>query len=216
MKRYHIIALVLLSAIGKVNGQSAKRYNLAKMLPRQELIVNPGYSAKALNEGGKNSITCTGTIWLKNITFEEGMVALDIRGRNEFLKSFVGIVFNAVDTTTRENICFRQVNFRHSDPVRRTWSLQYTCDPEYPYERLRKDYTGQFEHEILPNPKPEDWIHARIVIEKDSVSVFVNKAGTPSLKVKRLTGKRGDKLGLSVFGNDTPGDFANLVVTRTK
>jgi hypothetical protein len=216
MKKYYMIVLMLLIAFVKADGQNTKRYDLAKMLTGKDLIINPGYTAQVFDEGEKRGITCTGTVWLKDIAFEEGIVELDIRGRNEFLKSFVGIVFNAVDTTTRENICFRPFNFRHSDPVRRSYSLQYTSEPEYPYERLRSDYPRQFEHEIIPNPKPEDWIHARIVVEKDSVSVYVNKMSTPSLKVKRLTIQRGNKLGLWVFGNDTAGDFANLIITTVK
>ena len=98
--------------------------------------------------------------------------------------------------------------------MRRTWSLAYTAEPDYPYDKLRKENIGQFEGEILPNPVPKDWIHARIVITKDSVQVFVNHMEKPSLTVRRLGVYHGDKLGLYVFGTGTPGEFANVSIKK--
>jgi hypothetical protein len=83
--------------------------------------------------------------------------------------------------------------------------------PEYGYDRLRKENKGQFESEILPDPKPEDWIHARIVISKDSIKVYVNDMGKPALAVKTL-GKRGNGM-FSLWTDATTADFANLVIT---
>ena len=103
-------------------------------------------------------------------------------------------------------------NFRHADPVRRTWSVQYCSLPEYSYERLRKDFTGQFESEILPNPKPEDWIHARIVITKDSIKVYVNGMDKPSLAVKSLQSRTNGQVGL--WADLTTADFANLSIKK--
>jgi len=189
--------------------------DLQQMLAENKLEANPGHLLKAMQDGDKKGITCTGVVWLP-LEFNQGTIELDLRGRNEFLKSFLGIVFNTTDTVTYEDILFRPFNFRHEDPVRRTWSLAYTAEPDFPYDKLRKENTGQFESEILPNPVPGDWIHARIVIKKDSVQIFVNHLEKPSLTVRRLGAYHGDKLGLYVFGTGTPGDFANLVITPVK
>jgi hypothetical protein len=86
--------------------------------------------------------------------------------------------------------------------------------PEYPYDRLRKENTGQFESEILPNPKPEDWIHARIVIKKDSIKVYVNGMDKPSLVVKSL--QKRSKGMFCLWADATVAEFANLVITNDK
>lgn len=190
-------------------------FDLQQMLAENKLTASPGHEIAVFNDGDKKGITCTGIVWLP-LEFKEGTVELDLRGRNEFLKSFLGIVFNTADTATFEDILFRPFNFRHHDPERRTWSLAYTAEPDYPYNKLREEHTGQFENEILPDPKPEDWLHTRIVISKDSVKVFVNHMEKPSLTVRRLGEHNGGKLGLYVFGTDTPGDFANVSITPAK
>lgn len=213
MKKLISILILALACGSNAWCQGKINYKLDKMLARGKLEANPGHELTALNDSNKKGITCTGIVWLP-LQFKEGTIELDLRGRNEFLKSFLGIVFNTVDTAAYEDILFRPFNFQHQDPVRRTWSLAYTVEPDYPYTKLRKENTGQFESEILPDPKPEDWLHARIVIKKDSVQVFVNRMEKPSLTVKRLGGYRGDKLGLYVFGTGTPGDFANVSIKK--
>ena len=207
-----ILLLAILLSTGKAFCQT---FDLHQMLSENKLAASPGHEIKPMQDGDKKGITGTGIIWLP-LQFTEGTVELDLRGRNEFLKSFLGIVFNTADTSTYEDILFRPFNFRHADPVRRTWSLAYTAEPDFPYDKLRKENKGRFESEILPNPVPEDWIHAVIVIKKDIVQVFVNHMEKPSLTVKRLGGYHGDKIGLYVFGTGTPGDFANLVITPAK
>jgi len=84
--------------------------------------------------------------------------------------------------------------------------------PEYRYDRLRKENTGQFENEIIPNPKPEDWIHARIVIAKDSIIVYVNRMDKPSLSVRTLQNRSKGLLGL--WTDATVAEFANLVIKK--
>src|ERR1700753_1956759 len=158
------------------------RLDLQGMLAVKNLISGPTVTMTPLTDGDRKGITCNRNVWLKDVDFSYGIIELDIRGRNEFLNSFPGIAFHASDTSRNyEVVYFRPFNFRSADPVRRTWSVQYMSLPEYGYDRLRKENTGQFEREILPDPKPEDWIHARIVIDKDSIKVYVNNTDKPSL-----------------------------------
>jgi len=187
--------------------------DLQKMLADGNLVYGPSSGAKSFEEGDKKGITCRDNVWLKGVDFTYGTIELDIRGRNEFLKSFPGIAFYAVDTSRNYDVIyFRPFNFRHTDPVRRTWSVQYMSLPQYGYDRLRKENTGQFESEIIPNPKPEDWIHARIVVTKDSIKVYVNSMDKPSLSVRTLQGRSKGMFGLWTDG--TVAEFANLVITR--
>ena len=212
MKKLIFIAALLISS--KAFSQTV-HLNLQDMLANHNLTFRSANQVQAMQDGDKKGINCHGNVWLKNVDFSYGTIELDIRGRNEFLNSFPGIAFHASDTSRNyEVVYFRPFNFRSADPVRRTWSVQYMSLPEYGYDRLRKENTSQFESEILPNPKPEDWIHARIVIKKDSIVVYVNGMEKPSLTTKNL-GKRSKGM-FSLWTDATVADFANLVITPDK
>ena len=187
--------------------------DLKQMLADGKLSLLSSSQVRPFEEGDKRGITCHDNVWLKNIDFSFGTIEVDIRGRNEFLKSFPGIAFYAVDTSRNYDVVyFRPFNFRSPDPVRRTWSVQYVSLPQYGYDRLRKENTGQFENEILPNPKPEDWIHVRIVIAKDSIKVYANSMDKPSLSVRTLQNRSKGLLGL--WTDATVAEFANLVIKK--
>lgn len=211
MKRV-IFIMAVLSLSSKAFSQTIP-LDLQGMLADKNLITYPVNGITPLQDGDKKGITCKDNVWLKNIDFSYGTIELDIRGRNEFLRSFPGIGFHPADTSKNYDVVyFRPFNFRSPDPVRRTWSVQYISMPEYTYTRLRKENAGQFESEILPDPKPEDWIHARIVIRKDSIKVYVNGMDKPSLTVKNLSNRSNGMLCL--WTDATNADFANLVITK--
>jgi hypothetical protein len=209
MKKTFLLLTVLLS-LNKVYGQ---QFDLQKMLVGKKLVSGPSANVKPMTDGDKAGITTTGNLWLTGVDFHYGTIELDIRGRNEFLHSFPGIAFHASDTARNYDVVyFRPFNFQHQDAIRRTWSVQYMSLPEYPYDRLRKENTGQFESEILPNPKPEEWIHARIVIRKDSIKVYMNGMAKPSLAVRTLGERSAGMFGLWV--DATTADFTNLSIKK--
>ena len=209
MKRSIFILVALLASVTSFS----QTIDLQKMLTDGNLLYGSSSQVKSFEEGGKKGITCHDNVWLKDIDFTYGTIELDIRGRNEFLKSFPGIAFYAADTSRNYDVVyFRPFNFRHADPVRRTWSVQYMSLPQYGYDRLRKENTGQFESEIIPNPKPEDWIHARIVVAKDSIKVYVNGIDKPSLSVRTLQGRSKGMFGL--WTDATVAEFANLSIKK--
>ncbi|HEX3384486.1 MAG TPA: hypothetical protein VHS53_04830 [Mucilaginibacter sp.] len=190
-----------------------QNFDLQQMLAANKLAGVPANDAQPIQDGDKKGITIKNNVWLTGTDFSYGTIEVDIRGRNEFLHSFPGIAFHTADTARNYDVVyFRPFNFRHSDPIRRTWSVQYCSLPDYSYDRLRKEFTGQFENEILPDPKPEDWIHARIVVSKDSIKVYVNGMDKPSLVTKNLQSRAGGQIGLWV--DYTTADFANLIVKK--
>lgn len=209
MKKIFLLLTILLS----LNNVFGQQFDLQEMLAGKELVSNPSAAVKLMKDGDKTGITTNGNLWLTGVDFHYGTIELDIRGRNEFLHSFPGIAFHASDTTRNYDVVyFRPFNFQHKDAMRRTWSVQYMSLPEYPFDRLRKENTGQFESEILPNPKPEDWIHARIVIRKDSIKVYLNGKDKPSLAVRTLQERSAGMFGLWV--DATTADFANLSIKK--
>lgn len=153
-----------------------------------------------------------GVAWLPAISFSEGTIELDIRGKDVLQRSFVGIAFHGSGERNYDAIYFRPFNFRAADPVRHSHAVQYIALPTYDWPVLRKDFPDQYEQPIEPAPDPNAWFHARIVVDQETVSVFVNEHAKPSLVVKKLNDRRDGKIGLWV-GVGSGGDFANLKIT---
>ncbi len=147
----------------------------------------------------------------KNIEFENGILEFDVKGKNVPGKSFVGIAFHIQDEETYNAIYFRPFNFKNPDKERSGHSVQYICHPDFPWHVLRKEFPEQFENPVNPVPNPEDYFHAKVVVEWPMVSVYVNNAKDPSLNVKMKSEFKNGKVGFWV-GNGSDGDFKNLVV----
>jgi len=153
-------------------------------------------------------VTAVGIVLLKNVTFSTGTIDVDIRGRDVFQHSFVGIAFHARDTITYDCVYFRPFNFQSTDTLRRKHMVQYISQPDYPWERLRKEHPLVYENGVTPSLQPSDWLHAHIVVDKSEITVYVNHSAVPSLKVKNLNTSGNGSVGLWAY--DLGGDFANL------
>jgi hypothetical protein len=161
--------------------------------------------------GGKGH----GIIWIDGPEFENGIIELDIRGRDEFQKNFIGVAFHGLNDSTFEGIYFRPFNFRNPDSVRKIHAVQYESLPVYTWFKLREERNGQFEKGIVPPPLATDWFHAKIVVQYPTVQVFVNGNKTASLTVQQLSDRKTGGFGL-IGDNVTVGEFANLKVTFLK
>ncbi len=140
------------------------------------------------------------------------MIECDLKGRNQPGASFVGIAFHGADTSTFEAVYFRPFNFRQDDPASRAHSVQYISMPDHDWSNLRQSHPGVYESAITPAPDPDDWLHARIVVEAMQVSVFVNGAAEPSLVVQRIPDRASGWIGLWV-GNGSDGAFSHLTMS---
>jgi hypothetical protein len=192
-------------------------YPLAEMLKAGELdLVNR--DATAFNADGKTGIKLSarendGVAWLKNVDFTNGVIELDIKGKDILQHSFVGVAFHGTDAVNTEDVIyFRPFNFRATDPVRKIHAVQYVSLPNYDWEVLREKHNGGYEKGIDPAPKADEWFHAKIVVKGPQVTVYVNGSEQPSLSVKKLSTITHGKIGVWV-GNTSDGEFANLTVT---
>ncbi|HXL56395.1 MAG TPA: hypothetical protein VN958_09070, partial [Chitinophagaceae bacterium] len=151
-----------------------------------------------------------GIVWLKDVSFSKGTIEIDLRGKDVFLQSFLGIAFHGIDTTTYDVVYFRPFNFKHTDTLRRKWSVQYMSMPDYDYDRLRKEHPLVYENAVTPVPDADDWFHATIVISDEWATVYVNHSATASLKVKLLNNRSSGMIGLWTSGLSE--DFADLTL----
>lgn len=106
-----------------------------------------------------------------------------------------------------------RVNFRAADPNKQSHAVQYVSEPRWPWQRLRKEKPGQFEKPIESAPEGDAWFHAKVVVEKRQVKVFVNGATEPSLVANELSDRLGGSVGL--WGNGY-GVIANLKIMPNK
>jgi hypothetical protein len=167
------------------------------------------------SEDDKNGIRLTknendGVAWMKHVIFSNGIVELDIRGKNEN-PSFVGVAFHGVDNKNFDVVYFRPFNFQSTDSVHRIHAVQYEVEPDFPWEVLRDKFNGKYEKAINPAPDGTQWFHVKIMVNYPLITVFVNGNQEPCLKVEKLNERTSGKIGLWV-GNESDGDFANLEI----
>jgi hypothetical protein len=170
------------------------------------------------NEAGKTIVHLNdqpgdGAAWINNMTFTEGVIEFDLKGKNIMQQSFIGIAFHGLNDTTFDAIYFRPFNFQSADPARKDHSVQYVSLPEYDWSVLRQNYPGKYENALVNAINPESWFHAKVVVDKDKITVYVNDDTKPSLVVKPLNDRTTGEIGFWV-GNNSDGDFANLTISR--
>lgn len=203
-------------ATGGPAGGPAPELDLARAAASGGLtLVNR--AATPLEEGSYRGVRLDekegeGLAWIGGVRLADGVIELDVRGRDVLQGSFLGVAFHGVDDTTFDSVYLRPFNFRAEDPVRRNHAVQYTSHPAYPWPRLRKEHPEQYEKPVVPAPAATDWVHLRIVIEKPRVSVWAGDGAEPDLVVDLLSSQGDGRVGLWV-GTGSPGDFANLKIT---
>jgi hypothetical protein len=193
-----------------LKAQITYNYNLVKSVQQNKLENGASQQIKVLDSAANPAISVTGIALLKDITLKDGVIDIDLRGKDIFLKSFLGIAFHVADTNKYEVIYFRPFRFSSTDTPTRKWSVQYMCIPGYDYVKLRKEHPGVYENSIIPVPGANDWFHATIVIKGEWITVYVNHSNTASLQVKTLSDNLSGKIGL--WTSASSGDFANLSV----
>lgn len=156
-----------------------------------------------------------GIAWIKGVEFSDGTIEIDIRGKDIFQESFAGIAFHGSGSDTLDAVYFRPFNFQVSDSVKKSHAIQYISHPDFTWQVLREEYAGKFEKEIMPAPVGDEWFHVKIVVQYPDVNVYVNDSDIPCISIMKLNGRRTGKIGLWA-GNNSGGDFANLVITTTR
>ena len=153
-----------------------------------------------------------GVAWLPSFEIGDGVIEVDLKGRNEPGKSFVGIAFHGVNAENYEVVYLRPFNFRAETEARRSHSMQYVLVPSHEWRRLRTDHPGQYEAAIASPPSPDAWIHLRLELDGPTVRVFIDRVSEPALVIDRIGVVERGWIGLWV-GHNSDGMFANLRVS---
>jgi hypothetical protein len=166
---------------------------------------------------GKAALFARGTIWLEGMNFTEGTIECDILGKSMPRGSnFPGIAFHGADEATYDCVYFRPFNFRAPNPENASHAVQYISAPQWTWQKLRAEKTGQYEKPISPPLGGDAWFHARIVVAGKKVSVFVNDVTTPCLEVEKLNDRTSGRIGIWGGDGGEGAHFANLKITPKK
>jgi hypothetical protein len=192
-----------------------KRIDLAEWLVTGKL--KPVNREVAKLRGSQNAVHVDekigpGVVWIGDTDFVEGILEVDVRGRDVFQKSFVGIAFHGKDDNTYEAVYVRPFNFRAGDPARHRHAVQYMASPQYDWPRLREEFPDEFENPVDPVVAPDEWVHLRVVVRGATVQVYVGAVKSPTLSVRKLGQQDRGMIGLWT-GNNSDGDFSDLRIT---
>lgn len=139
-----------------------------------------------------------------------GEIEFDLLGGNEPMKNFIGIAWHVAGANDYEAVYFRTGFF--SDEAKSPQSVQYVSVPEWPWNKLRKQKPAQYEGKASPAPDPTRWFHVKIAIFGEDVTVWLDRAAEPTMKVKKLANRQGKGVAL-LSGPFLGGHFANLKIT---
>jgi hypothetical protein len=207
--------LTILPVLGqkpiKVDPNEVNNSRIWKVVNREAMVVETG-GRRAIRFDEKPG---QGIAWLAESQFDVGTIELEIKGKNAYQKSFLGVAFRGVDSKTYDLIYFRPYNFKSDDPEDRNHAVQYVSHPDKNWEQLRSEKTGVYEKAIEPAPDPNQWFYTRIVIADRKVRVYINDATEPCLEATELSERTGGWVGLWV-GEGSGGMFANLKIIPPK
>ena len=158
-----------------------------------------------------------GVALLKGSSFKNGAIEVELAGKPSAgsfaaARGFVGIAFRDQSGGSKyECIYLRPTNGRADDMLRRNHSAQYSAEPEWGWERLRKESPGIYESYV--DLEAGAWTRYKIVIKGTRAELYVHDAAQPCLIVKDL--KLGDTAGAVALwvGPGTEAYFTNLKIT---
>jgi hypothetical protein len=210
MKTFTLIAFLFITV--HANGQ-VKRLYLDELAEKNKIHVY-NRSLTVINSGGRSCVHLSaakndGVAWIEGIDFANGVIELDMKGKDVVQESFLGVAFHIQTEHVLNAVYFRPFNFQSKDPVKKSHSVQYVSHPEFPWEMLRTKFPNKYEQAVNPAPGPDDWFHVKIVLEYPTVMVYVNRSEKPCLTVTQLDQLTTGKIGIWV-GNGSEGDFTNL------
>jgi len=214
--KHLIIALLIISSLFSQTELDDTTFDIS-LLATGEMWAIFNRTVAIVEDGEKRGVYLDekpgqGVAWLPSFEIGDGVIEVDLKGRNEPGKSFVGIAFHGVNAENYEVIYLRPFNFRAETEARRSHSMQYVLVPSHEWRRLRTEHPGQYEAAIATPPAPDAWVHLRLELDGPTVRVFINRVSEPALVIDRIGVVERGWIGLWV-GHSSDGMFANLKVS---
>jgi len=186
---------------------------------KTELVTYKGHRALRVTDAAPADVgDGDRLVILTKTDFQDGVIEIDLTGEpgastGGGARGFVGVAFRiASDASKFECFYLRPTNGRAEDQVRRNHSVQYISFPDFPWQRLRKEFPEQYESYV--DLVPGEWTKVKIEVRGEQARLYVHGAAQPTLLVNdlKLGGAKG-AVGLWV-GPGTVAHFSNLRLTQ--
>jgi hypothetical protein len=158
--------------------------------PHGVSVANVTYQAKAAVRVDALPDAANGQSYaiLKGSRFHNGTIEVDLAGKpaanaGAGARGFIGIAFR-LQGNRYEYIYLRPTNGRTDDQVRRNHSTQYGAQPDFDFDRLRKESPEKYESYV--DLEPGVWTKYRIAIDGTKARLFVHGAAQPCLIVNDM------------------------------
>jgi hypothetical protein len=190
---------------------------------RTEQVTYKGRKALRVTDAAPANVADGIQLVILNKTeFQDGVIEIELAGEpaanaGEGARGFVGVAFRvnldaARDAAKYECFYLRPTNGRADDQVRRNHSAQYISYPDFPWNRLRKEFPEKYESYV--DLVPGEWTKIKIEVRGDKARLYVHDSTQPVLVVNDL--KQGQSRGQIALwvGAGTVAHFANLRVSK--
>ena len=159
---------------------------------------------------------------LSKTEFQDGVIEIELTGEpganaRAGARGFVGVAFRVAPGASKEALkyeCFylRPTNGRADDQVRRNHSTQYISFPEFPWQRLRKEFPEKYESYV--DLVPGEWTKVKIEVRGNTASLYVHGSQQPVLVVNELKQGRSQGQIALWIGPGTVAHFTDLRVSK--
>jgi hypothetical protein len=191
--------------------------DISKLTPHGVKVEQVTYRGKPAVRVVEPQINAGGGIVVVSVELKNGVIEAQIAGAlapgaAETSRGFVGIAFRVqADAKRYDAFYLRPTNGRADDQLRRNHSTQYISEPDFPWQRLRKETPGVYESYV--DLEPGAWTPVRIAVDGTKARLHVHGAEQPTLIVNDL--KQGEVPGKVALwiGQGTEAYFSNLRVT---
>lgn len=161
----------------------------------------------------------SGLAIIEGIEFKNGTIEIELAGKPkagapDFARGFIGVAFHvSVENPSEFELFYlRPVNSVADNEEQRNHTVQYSSDPDYPWNRLREENPGKYE--AYAKMEPGKWTKMKIVVNGTTAQLFIGDADEPCLTVNDLKlGGRGGAVALQLH-TTTDAYFRNLIITN--
>jgi hypothetical protein len=188
-------------------------------------LVGEGVKAEAVEYRGRRAIRLTtqaedGFAFVNGTQFHDGTIEVDIATKlttppGVRMPGFTGIGFRArADASHYELFYLRPGNSRSDDQAMRNHSVQYSSEPGFSWEKLRRQWPSIYE--AYADLQLDEWTHVKIEVRGRQARLYVNGSANPSLVVDGLKGEDlQGAVALWVYSGEEA-YFSNLRISNAK
>jgi hypothetical protein len=166
----------------------------------KNLVLAPGVKAEAVEYRGRKAVRLTkdaadeaALAYVSGTQLRDGTIDVDIatklvRPPGVRRPGFSGIAFRGRDDGTHYELFYlRPGNATEDDQAKRNHSVQYTSEPDFGWEKLRRNWP--FIYESYADLQTDEWTKMKIEVHGRQGKLYVNGSDKPSLIVDGLKGE---------------------------